>query len=179
MIKHTWHLSYSIVSMFTITNITWQDCSYSCWSPWVHWHECGAGDPGDWHQSGRSAGTLRQGWKDRFVDFFFYFFFYKIHIYFFTQEFLVNLLLCMRHSLKVCLVVLVLARLCWLWSWSTMWRRLTVVTLCLLEWAREPAKEMTCTMRWLSLVSLTWRTRPQRSEPFNKLAVKTYVVIVL
>lgn len=39
-------------------------------------------------------------------------FFFKIHIYFFTQEFLVNLLLCMRHSLKVCLVVLVLARLC-------------------------------------------------------------------
>lgn len=39
-------------------------------------------------------------------------FFFKIHIYFFTQEFLVNLLLCMLHSLKVCLAVLVLARLC-------------------------------------------------------------------
>lgn len=46
------------------------------------------------------------------IFFLFFLFFYKIHIYFFTQEFLVNLLLCMRHSLKVCLVVLVLARLC-------------------------------------------------------------------
>lgn len=53
-----------------------------------------------------------KGGKIGLLIFFLIFFFYKIHMYFFTQEFLVNLLLCMRHSLKVCLVVLVLARLC-------------------------------------------------------------------
>lgn len=65
-------------------------------------------------------------------------------------------------SSQVCLVVLVWVRLCWLWSWSTMWPRPMEVTLCLPAWGSVPVKETTCTMKWLSPVSSTWRTPPPR-----------------
>lgn len=152
LIEFCWYLENKYLDILALI---FQNSTYSCWSPWVHRHECGAGDPGHWHQSGRSAGTLCKGWKDWLVDYL-------------TPLTSSAFIPTNDHNysgccvLQVCLVVLVLAKQFWSWSWSTMWPRLTVVTLCLLEWENEPVREMICTMRWLSPVLLTWRTPPQR-----------------